>query len=78
MRWARAQAHHSSSVGNRTSHCFSPPERIGTTKGFVASKTGFFVSSIVSSLLADVASGGVMTVTVTRPLVVLYIWTPVI
>src|SRR5580658_7881459 len=52
VRCARAQVHHSSSEGNRTSQLFSPPERIGTTNGFDASKPGFFSGSI-SLLLAD-------------------------
>jgi hypothetical protein len=46
VRCARAQLHHSSSDGNLTSQLFSPPERIGTTSSFAASKTGFIVSSI--------------------------------
>ena len=41
VRCARAQAHHSSSEGNRTSQRFSPPERIGTTNGFVASNVRY-------------------------------------
>src|SRR5580658_6970417 len=57
VRCARAQSHHSWSDGNLTSQRFSPPESIGTTSVFVPSKTGFVVSSIASSLLADVASG---------------------
>jgi len=41
VRCARAHAHHSSSVGYLTAQVFSPPDKIGTTNGFDASKTGF-------------------------------------
>src|ERR1700722_330289 len=52
VRCARAQAHHSSSDGKRTSQLFTPPERIDTTNGFDASKPGFF-SGFISLLLPD-------------------------